>query len=44
MNIANESELDKFIKQYPDTKMMEILMPDVKEFPEKNSQLFFVMA
>ena len=47
MNIANESELDKFIKQYPDTKMMEILMPDMngiircKRIPREEFSTFF---
>ena len=29
MNIANESELDQFIKEYPEINMLEILMPDM---------------
>lgn len=28
MNVANTAELDAFLQRYPDTKMLEILMPD----------------
>ena len=29
MNIATESELNEFIKKYPEIKMLEVLMPDM---------------
>jgi glutamine synthetase len=47
MNIANESELDEFLKQYPETKMIEILMPDMngiircKRIPSNEFSTFF---
>jgi hypothetical protein len=50
MNIATQSELEEFIKQYPEIKMLEILMPDMNgiirlsESQPMSSLLFFAMA
>ena len=47
MNIATESELQQFIKQYPEIKMLEILMPDMngiircKRIPANEFATFF---
>ncbi len=47
MNIAVESELEKFIKQHPEITMMEILMPDLngiircKRIPASEFVTFF---
>ena len=47
MNIATESELQQFIKQYPEIKMLEILMPDMngivrcKRIPASEFTTFF---
>ena len=47
MNIATESELQEFIKKYPEIKMLEILMPDMngivrcKRIPDIEFATFF---
>ena len=47
INIATESELQRFIKQYPEIKMLEILMPDMngivrcKRIPASEFTTFF---
>ena len=47
MNIATESELQQFIKQHPEIKMLEILMPDMngiircKRIPANEFATFF---
>ena len=47
MNIATQSELQQFIKQYPEIKMLEILMPDMngiircKRIPANEFATFF---